>query len=300
MKKTIRKVLREEQLSLFDDYEDTSYKTCSHFKDEDQQNLCSNLNSLGKFLYSEDGLGLQRIIDFKTNQMKKLVDLNNQYQEPLAILWETGKYNQSGRYDYISKENDYYQNETMKSVNRVYDDNGKWDSINKLNTNYSDLAELLTELFIRGNMVGTLKDKNALGLRKYLISIKDKLERVIDKYIKLDEFKSFVRNTKHLSKIGEKAENDVKNILTKAQIDTIYQGGDGDFVDMIFGVDLIVNSGGEVYTIQVKSNENQGKESRKLKKYGKIDFIASPTDYGIIMFDVEGNELKFDKNGDEI
>lgn len=300
MKKTIRKVLREEQLSLFDDYEDTSYKTCSHFKDEDQQNLCSNLNSLGKFLYSEDGLGLQRIIDFKTNQMKKLVDLNNQYQEPLAILWETGKYNKSGRYDYISKENDYYQNETMKSVNRVYDDNGKWDSINKLNTNYSDLAELLTELFIRGNMVGTLKDKNALGLRKYLISIKDKLERVIDKYIKLDEFKSFVRNTKHLSKIGEKAENDVKNILTKAQIDTIYQGGDGDFVDMIFGVDLIVNSGGEVYTIQVKSNENQGKESRKLKKYGKIDFIASPTDYGIIMFDVEGNELKFDKNGDEI
>jgi len=300
MKKTIRKVLREEQLSLFDDYEDTSYKICSHFKDEDQQNLCSNLNSLGKFLYSEDGLGLQRIIDFKTNQMKKLVDLNNQYQEPLAILWETGKYNQSGRYDYISKENDYYQNEDMKSVNRVYDDNGKWDSINKLNTNYSDLAELLTELFIRGNMVGTLKDKNALGLRKYLISIKDKLERVIDKYIKLDEFKSFVRNTKHLSKIGEKAENDVKNILTKAQIDTVYQGGDGDFVDMIFGVDLIVNSGGEVYTIQVKSNENQGKESRKLKKYGKIDFIASPTDYGIIMFDVDNNELKFDKNGDEI
>jgi hypothetical protein len=285
---------------LFDDYEDTSYKICSHFKDEDQQNLCSNLNSLGKFLYSEDGLGLQRIIDFKTNQMKKLVDLNGQYQEPLAILWETGKYNQSGRYDYISKENDYYQNEAMKSVNRVYDDNGKWDSINKLNTNYSDLAELLTELFIRGNMVGTLKDKNALGLRKYLISIKDKLERVIDKYIKLDEFKSFVRNTKHLSKIGEKAENDVKNILTKAQIDTVYQGGDGDFVDMIFGVDLIVNSGGEVYTIQVKSNENQGKESRKLKKYGKIDFIASPTDYGIIMFDVDNNELKFDKNGDEI
>jgi hypothetical protein len=300
MKKTIRKVLREEQLSLFDDYEDTSYKICSHFKDEDQQNLCSNLNSLGKFLYSEDGLGLQRIIDFKTNQMKKLVDLNNQYQEPLAILWETGKYNQSGRYDYISKENDYYQNEAMKSVNRVYDDNGKWDSINKLNTNYSDLAELLTELFIRGNMVGTLKDKNALGLRKYLISIKDKLERVIDKYIKLDEFKSFVRNTKHLSKIGEKAENDVKNILTKAQIDTVYQGGDGDFVDMIFGVDLIVNSGGEVYTIQVKSNEIQAKESRGLKKYGKIDFTASPTDYGIIMFDIDNNELKFDKNGDEI
>jgi hypothetical protein len=80
----------------------------------------------------------------------------------------------------------------------------------------------------------------------------------------------------------------------------VYQGGDGDFVDMIFGVDLIVNSGGEVYTIQVKSNEIQAKESRGLKKYGKIDFTASPTDYGIIMFDIDNNELKFDKNGDEI
>jgi hypothetical protein len=194
----------------------------------------------------------------------------------------------------------YYEYETMKSVSRVYDDSGKWDYINKLNTNYSDLAELLTELFIRGNMVDKLKNKNTLGLMEYLKSIKDKLERVIDKYIKLDEFKSFVRNTKYLSKVGEKAENDVKNILEKAQINTIYQGGDGDFIDMIFGVDLIVNSGGEDFTIQVKSNENQSIQSRKLKKYEKIDFIASPTDYGIIMFDVDGNELKFDKNGDEI
>lgn len=300
MKETIKKILKESQLSLFGGSEDTNYKLCSHFTDEGQRNLCLNLNSLGKFLYSEDGLGLQRIIDFKTNQMKSLIDVNEQYQEPLGILWSTGKYNKQGMHDYISKKDNYYENQTMKSVSRVYDDNGKWDSINKLNTNYSDLAELLTELFIRGNMVDKLKDKNTLGLRKYLLSIKDKLERVIDKYIKLDEFKSFVRNTKHLSKIGEKSENDVKNILTKAQINTVYQGGDGDFIDMIFGVDLIVNSEGKIYTVQVKSTENQAKQSRGLKKYGKIDFVASPTDYGIIMFDVDGNELKFDKNGDEI
>jgi hypothetical protein len=298
MKETIKKILKEEQLSLFGD--DPKYKLCSHFKNEDQHNLCLNLNSLGKFLYTSDGLGLQRIIDFKTNQMESLIDVNADYQRPLEILWSTGKYNQKGRYDYISKNGDYYGNETMKSVSRVYDDSGKWDYINKLNTNYSDLAELLTELFIRGNMVDKLKNKNTLGLMEYLKSIKDKLERVIDKYIKLDEFKSFVRNTKYLSKVGEKAENDVKNILEKAQINTLYQGGDGDFIDMIFGVDLIVNSGGEDFTIQVKSNENQSIQSRKLKKYEKIDFIASPTDYGIIMFDVDGNELKFDKNGDEI
>ena len=80
----------------------------------------------------------------------------------------------------------------------------------------------------------------------------------------------------------------------------MYQGGDGDFIDMVFGVDLIINSGGEVFTVQVKSSENQARKFIGSKRYQKIDFIASPTDYGIIMFEHNGREIKFDKNGDQI
>jgi hypothetical protein len=149
-------------------------------------------------------------------------------------------------------------------------------------------------------MIQKLKDKNDLGLKTYLKSIKEKLSRVLDKYISLDEYKTFVRNTKYRSQIGEKAENDVKKILDKAEIKTVYQGGDGDFIDMIFGIDLIVNDGGGIYTIQVKSSEDQAKKSVESKRYGKVDFIVAPTDYGIIMFDHDKNVVKFDKNGNQI
>lgn len=300
MKKLIKEILKEDQLSLFDNYKDTSYETCSHFTNKDDNELCKRLNSFGSFLYSDYGLGLQAIIDSKTEQMKEVLDLNQKYQLPLELLSKTGKYSDTNQRDFISEKDGVYEVGVLKSVGRVYDERGKWDYVNKLNTNWSDLAELLTELLIRGGMVQKLKDKNDLGLKTYLKSIKDKLSRVLDKYISLDEYKTFVRNTKYRSQIGEKAENDVKKILDKAEIKTLYQGGDGDFIDMIFGIDLIVNDGGGIYTIQVKSSEDQAQKSVESKRYGKIDFIVAPTDYGVIMFDHDKNVVKFDKDGNQI
>ena len=300
MKKLIKEILKEDQLSLFDNYKDTSYETCSHFTNKDDNELCKRLNSFGSFLYSDYGLGLQAIIDSKTEQMKEVLDLNQKYQLPLELLSKTGKYSDTNQRDFISEKDGVYEVGVLKSVGRVYDERGKWDYVNKLNTNWSDLAELLTELLIRGGMVQKLKDKNDLGLKTYLKSIKDKLSRVLDKYISLDEYKTFVRNTKYRSQIGEKAENDVKKILDKAEIKTLYQGGDGDFIDMIFGIDLIVNDGGGIYTIQVKSSEDQAQKSVESKRYGKVDFIVAPTDYGIIMFDHDKNVVKFDKDGNQI
>jgi hypothetical protein len=188
----------------------------------------------------------------------------------------------------------------MKTVNRVLDKDGKYDYINKLNTNYSDLAELLTELFIRGGMVQKLNTKNVIGLKKYLSSIKDKLERVLDKYIKIGEYNSFVRNTKYRSGVGEKAENEVKNILEKSGMVELYQGGDGDFIDMVFGIDLIMDDNGKTVIIQVKSKENQAKSDLSKRQYKKVDFLVAPTDYGIIMFDHKGGEIRIDKNGNKI
>lgn len=300
MKNLIKKILKEEQLSLFGDNNNTTYKSCSHFTDKDTNDLCLRLNSFGNFLYKSYGLGLQSIIDSKTQQMKKVLDLNQQYQQPLKLLWETGKYDDPNKRDYISEKDGVYEVEVLKSVGRVYDQNDKWDYVNKLNTNWSDLAELLTELFVRGNMVQKLKNKNDLDLKNYLISIKNKLGGVLDKYMSLNDYKTFVRNTKYRSQLGEKAENDVKKILENVGTTILYQGGDGDFIDMVFGIDLIVNDSGENYTIQVKSDENQARNSLQENRYNKVDFIASPTDYGIIMFDHDKNEIKFDFDGNQI
>lgn len=296
MKDLIKKILKEEQLSLFGDTQ-TSYVKCSHFKNKDENELCLKIESLKSFLFEDYGLGLKKIINSKLNKMMSPKDVNQEYQEPLKLLYDTKKYNNPQSYDYIYEIDGEYKNNNLKSVNRVFNDEGKFDYINKLNTNYIDLAELLTELFIRGNMVQTLNSKNELGIKNYLLSIKDKLERVLDKYIDLGEYKSFVRNTSYLSQVGEKAENDVKNILEKYGMKTLYQGGDGDFIDMLFGTDLIMSDGGKTVTIQVKNRENQAKSDLKSWKYKKVDFLVAPTDTGIIMFDHMGGETKIDTNG---
>ena len=216
IKESIRRILREDQLKLdlFDE-KPKKYKPCSNFTDKDENELCLKIDSLNTFLYENSGLGLKNIINSKLNQMMSLRDVNENYQEPLKLLYDTKKYNQPKSYDYISETKGYYENKALKSVNRVFDANGKFDYINKLNTNYADLAELLTELLKRGNMVQKLNVKNVLGVRNYLLSIKNKLEKVLDKYIDISEYRSFVRNTTFRSQIGEQAENDVKNILEK-------------------------------------------------------------------------------------
>ena len=299
MRKTIKKILKEEQLNLFGD-QTTKYESCSHFTNKDENELCHKIGSLKTFLYDDSGLGLKNIINSKLNQMMELKDVNQEYQSPLKLLYDTKKYNQSGGYDYISEDNGYYENKVLKSVNRVFDSNGKFDYINKLNTNYADLAELLTELLKRGNMVQKLNIKDVLGIRNYLLSIKDKLEKVLDKYIDISEYRSFVRNTTFRSQIGEQAENDVKNILEKYGMKTLYQGGDGDFIDMLFGTDLIMSNGGKTTTIQVKTKENQAKSDLSSWKYKKVDFLVAPTDNGIIMFDHKGGETNIDVDGNLI
>jgi uncharacterized protein (DUF1330 family) len=299
MKETIKKILKEEQLNLFGDQR-TKYKPCSHFTDKDENELCHKIGSLKTFLYDDSGLGLKNIINSKLNQMMELKDVNQKYQGPLKLLYDTKKYDQSGGYDYISEDGGYYENEILKSVNRVFDSKGKFDYINKLNTNYADLAELLTELLRRGNMVQKLNIKDVLGIRNYLSSIKDKLEKVLDKYIDISEYRSFVRNTTFRSQIGEQAENDVRDILEKHGMKTLYQGGDGDFIDMLFGTDLIMSDGGKTTTIQVKTKENQAKSDLSSWKYKKVDFLVAPTDNGIIMFDHKGGKTKIDKDGNLI
>jgi|694.fasta_scaffold45116_3 uncharacterized protein (DUF1330 family) len=299
MKETIKKILKEEQLNLFGDQR-TKYKPCSHFTDKDENELCHKIGSLKTFLYDDSGLGLKNIINSKLNQMMELKDVNQKYQGPLKLLYDTKKYNQSGGYDYISEDGGYYENKVLKSVNRVFDSKGKFDYINKLNTNYADLAELLTELLKRGNMVQKLNTKDVLGVKNYLSSIKDKLEKVLDKYIDISEYRSFVRNTTFRSQIGEQAENDVRDILEKHGMKTLYQGGDGDFIDMLFGTDLIMSDGGKTTTIQVKTKENQAKSDLSSWKYKKVDFLVAPTDNGIIMFDHKGGKTKIDKDGNLI
>ncbi len=297
--------LKEEQLDLFGDEEEgkdelkwikdiiPSYERCSHFEGNPKhKELCFNLYTLGAFLYKD--LGLKNIINQKIKLMGDVKDLNEKYQEPLELVYNTG------RFDDIRKEDGKYHTNKLVDVSTLYDEGGAWHYVNKLNTNYADLAELLTELFIRGNIADKLSNKNKLGLKKYLSSIKDKLINVLDKYISLDEYKSFIRNSKHLSSKGEKAEDDVKKVLENFGMKTLYAGGHGDFIDMLYGIDLIMDYKGKTYLIQVKNTEDQALKSSEYPRYRKLDYFTAPTNFGIIIKNKDGRITKLNQEGEVI
>ena len=297
--------LKEEQLDLFGDEEKgkdefkwikdvvPSYERCSHFSSNPKhKELCFNLYTLGTFLYKD--LGLKNIINQKIRLMGDVKDLNEKYQEPLELVYNTG------RFDDIRKEDGKYYTNKLVDVSTLYDEGGAWHYVNKLNTNYADLAELLTELFIRGNIADKLSSKNKLGLKKYLSSIKDKLINVLDKYISLDEYKNFIRNSKHLSQKGEQAEDDVKKVLENFGMKTLYTGGHGDFIDMLYGVDLIMDYKGKNYLVQVKNTKDQALKSAEYPRYRKLDYFAAPTNFGIIIKNKDGRITKLNQEGEVI
>lgn len=256
-----------------------NYKKCDYFiGNQKNYELCLSIELLGGFLYKELGLGnfMKKVID----TIGEVKDVNDQYQYPLKLLHQTGKFNDS-----IQKIGNLYYSYKLKNKTTVFDRNGEWDYVNKLNTNYSDLSELLTELFIRKGLSEELVASDTTELKKYLLSIKEDLHTELTNYFSIDEYREFVRNSKITSDIGEESEIKVKNILESDLIgmETLYHGGNGDFIDMIFGVDLIMGYKNKIYLIQVKSSRNAMEKSYINNTYKKIDYFAAPTRDGIVI-----------------
>jgi hypothetical protein len=155
----------------------------------------------------------------------------------------------------------------------VYID-GEWQPINKLNTNYYDLAELLTELIYREgtNLRGTIQSiiNDPLTTLKRM---KPTLESMLSEYFKdTKEFLDYTKNIQKTSAIGEKAENDVKEYLESNGFKSLYDGGNGDLIDMAFGTDLIMQHPDlGVKTIQVKNSE---KAWNRDDEYKNVDWVV--------------------------
>ena len=163
----------------------------------------------------------------------------------------------------------------------VRDAEGNWDYLNKLNTNYTALAELLTELIVRGcdynyDKGKAIYDKIMSNPIDGLLSIQKYLKKLIEVYFiergeGLNDFRKFTTSIRNMSDLGEDAELKVMDYLTSKGFEIIYRGGNGDFIDMIFGCDMIIRNDNYGYkTVQVK-NRFPGWAS---VSYYKIDWIA--------------------------
>ena len=81
---------------------------------------------------------------------------------------------------------------------------------------------------------------------------------------------------------------------------TLYAGGHGDFIDMLYGIDLIMDYKGKTYLIQVKNTEDQALKSSEYPRYRKLDYFAAPTNFGIIIKNTDGRITKLNQEGEVI
>jgi Holliday junction resolvase-like predicted endonuclease len=262
------KKFSESQMSIFDSTESLDFKS-----------LFKKIESLQSWIFKSNGLGMMSIIDdifkeynYETPLNQKQIDKFNQ---GIELLKKT-----SMSSTYIDSQLSYKIPGGIRSAKLVLDENGDWHHVNKLNTNYSDLSELLVELIKRGcdnnyERGKVVYDAIIDNPSKGLLSIKPHLKNLIIHYfIKngngLDDFKKFTNYSIRMSKIGEEAEDNVIAFLQSKGVTIAYSGGNGDFLDMIFGTDIIVFLNNEYKTVQVKNRIN---DWNKLSYY-KVDWVA--------------------------
>jgi len=152
-------------------------------------------------------------------------------------------------------------NGPLREVSFVYDEN-KWLQINKLDTNYSDSAVLITDI---------IRDSRTLDMEKIYQDLINGDKSSLSEAVKVaSNYPDYIYN-KYLvtsdryseySMKNSKEGADVENIIVKLMEDNNYKliyplinnvGEGGDPIDMLLGVDLIMLSPeGNLVTIQCK------------------------------------------------
>lgn len=244
--------------------------------------LFTSINRLSDWLYKSTGLGLMSTIDqiFLEQGWCENISFKEvaQFNKGLELLRKTSM-DESWINERISWK---IPNGKIENVKLVKDELGEWHHVNKLNTNYSDLSDMLSEMIMRSIEVdrerGMVAYKSILeDPKQTLLKWKPQMKKLLEKYFiqlgeGLDDFKKFTKFSKKFSIIGERSEDSIVSYLIDNGFEISYQGGNGDFIDMIFGVDLIVfREDFGFKTIQVKTVINWPSVA-----YYKVDWIADP------------------------
>lgn len=140
----------------------------------------------------------------------------------------------------------------------VYDKDGNWSRVNKLNTNYSDIAVLVIDIFTNEGrnlceILNNLEKGNTSDLTSLATAIKNNSEKYFKEYLESDDGK-YTENNKKNTDIGDKDEQEVIEFLKDTYNWTlIYQSVEGSPIDTKLGIDIIMKSDkGIIAKIQVK------------------------------------------------
>jgi hypothetical protein len=278
MRNVIKKVLKEEITSKCVDVVINKPHTeaCSVFNGK-LGGLCQKFNELRYLLSDANGLDMQATVDEALDPYKTDIpdELKQKFIEGLRLLYKTGKY----RRDYIVRIK-----EIIDESRLIYKD-GEWHYVNKLNTNYSDLAEILTCYLydMRRSELNTIIDLFEKQNPRQVIKYIEPLMGDFKDYFSLDEMMTFTRNSTKNSERGEIAENMVNEFLKENGITINYEGGNGDMLDMKFGIDTIA----DMKLIQTKASIGSVNRIRN-----QIDWIGVANEFqGVGIYDRRSGQI---------
>lgn len=244
-----------------------------------RKEIKNKLNNLYNFLHRREGLGLQSVIDGLLKPIEKPIPESDK-REVMGWLF---KLQSHGKFD---KKKLNYLIRSLHGLRRVEVD-GKWHIVNKLNTNYTLLAELVTDLLFESESNDVLQEisesNSEKELQNILLKNKDLIKNLFIENFEPNGLVEIADNKLGESdRIGLATENEVVEWLKNKDwgggnyMKVERQGGDGDFIDMKLTADLIVSFNGRYRIVQVKTSANQAKRfinDVKRGRYKEVDIL---------------------------
>ena len=157
----------------------------------------------------------------------------------------------SSRIDDISKE--------LETLKLVYDENNNWSYINKLNTNYSDLAVFICDLLeectnkdinIIYKGIKSIPNPDLNNLAEIMNMVPDHTEYIWNKFLSNPD--KYTQNTRKNTQEGDIIEDCAVKFYEDDGWEIIHRGGNGNIIDMKLGVDIIVKKDDDYRFVQVK------------------------------------------------
>lgn len=250
-------------------------QTATQSGTQSQKQILSEKIATQKLFLCYD-LGFYNAIEKVLDPIKTTINFNPEKQKELKIIHDSGKY-QHIYHLKVTNRNGFYESLALKNVKLVLDKDGNYDPVNKLNTNWFDTADLIVDIIDSNGDINDFINLNYYKMKDALKSyFQDKdLTSILKKF----NLREYVVNNRQKSLIGEEAENFVKECFMAKGLTCVFQGGDGDPIDMRYGIDLIMQSPSGNYSfVQVKSAQGAAEKAYSEGKYIGIDFFCSPID----------------------
>lgn len=253
-----------------------------------KDSIFKKINSLNNWLVR--GYGMRSIIDDMLDPIKQSIpnDQLLKFNLGAITLKNSGKISVNRYESFV---------DSLPSRRLIFNEDGSWNKINKLNTNYSEISNIITDFLFEKNKIDSIlklrssdiQDKDRI--KTILLGEKPSLIEFINDLSSSKKIMSYTNFIEKMSQIGEDTENRVKSSLLKLKYKVLYHGGDGDLIDMVFSVDLIVETPlGEIKTIQVKTTEDQVKRFMNDVRdglHGAVDIVIYPYGPGFMSVDVK-------------